>query len=126
MAYPDYYPQPGQYAPTSYPPAMQPQPMQRPVQMRGGEFICRAVGSPQEAQQIPVDYTAPMLLPDLEHDAIYLKVFNPATGSSVLTAFLRQQPAPPVEYATTQALEDLRAEVERLRGELGGKKAVAK
>lgn len=136
--YPTYSP-PYAAQPYAQPPRMgeagqgYPQPMQSPpapsqsqmssfASSGGQSFGARPVTSREEALALQVDFLGPgTIMPDLSHGKIYLKRFNPSTGSCDFFTFLLEQPeekpAPPaVEYATREELRQLREELERLRG----------
>lgn len=124
MAYPAYNPyapltqyqyQPGanQFAP-QYPVAQQ---MAQPSPQQEA-YICRPVTSREEAVATPTDFMRPLLMPDLSHGRIYIKRFNPQTGSSDLFDFAAveqeaSKPAP--QYATVEELNALREEVEKMK-----------
>lgn len=112
-AYPQY-PIPQQFYPQPMP---APQNFAPPRQQ--GEFICRSVTCRQEAENAPVDFSCPMILPDLEHGAIYLKAFNAATGGSVFTEFRKAEPAPPVQYVTMDEFNAFREELARKKRRRG-------
>lgn len=88
-------------------------------------YLCRPVMSREEAVAAEVNYFSPgTLMPDLIHEVVYLKRFNPNTGSSDFMTFVfkADEPEVKVEYASTeevlqlrQTIDDLRAEVESLK-----------
>ena len=97
-----YMPQPRQETPTA--------------QINSG-FVCRPVGSREEGVAAQVDYmSAGLVMPDLGHGMIYLKRFNPNTGTSDFAEFAYkppEPPAPPVQYVTVD-------EFEAFKKQLGG------
>ena len=126
---------PYQYVPqaTYYQQMYQPQPMpqiqpaQTPVSQNPG-LLGRIVTSKEEALGVPVDFNGnPMIFPDLGHGIIYVKQFNPGTGSSDIREFriseekLPEAPA----FATAADLEALREEfrkeIEGLKPKRGAK-----
>lgn len=51
-------------------------------------FVCRPVASQEEAKAVPTDFSGNMLvMTDLSHGAIYTKVLDPSTGSSVFDMY---------------------------------------
>lgn len=93
---------------------------------QSGGFLVRPVTGREEAVAVPVDFLGPgTLMPDLPHGTIYLKRFNPQTGSSEFYAFVLPPPEPepdPVQYATRQDLDALREEIVQLIPKKGGKR----
>ena len=56
-------------------------------------LFCRAVTSREEALGVPVDFSGrPMTLLDTTHGKIWVKTFNPNTGSADLTEYRRVAP----------------------------------
>lgn len=96
-------------------------------------FFCRPVASREEALGVPVDFMgSPMFFPDLAHGVIYLKKFNPNTGSADMLEFRTSAPQeqrPSEQQATFAPLNDLlqlkddldnlKTEVERLKKPAG-------
>ena len=77
-----------------------------------GGFICRPVTSGLEAEAVQVDFMGPgTIMPDLGHGVIYLKRFNPNTGTSDFIVFAEQKQAPVIQYATIDDLKNLRDEI---------------
>ena len=77
-------------------------------------FVCRPVTSRLEAEAVQVDFmSAGTVMPDLAHGCVYIKRFNPNTGSSDFLVFTAQQVQEPaqVQYATIQDLNALRDEL---------------
>lgn len=107
----------------------QPQPQNAQAGFNGGfqgAFCVQPVTSREEAVGVIADPMCPgVLLPDLNHGVIFVKRFNPNTGSSDFGEFRLIQPAPPEappEYITRK---DLETALEQLKGELtsrGGRK----
>lgn len=133
MSYPYDNPYGSQYRQPQY--GQQPQQMYAqapmPQQQAAPAFTCKPVASREEALGTPTDYTSSgTVMPDLGHGIIYLKRFNPSTGTSEFYDFAYKPPEPPQkpqEYATVQMLDDafktLRGELDALskpRGKKGG------
>lgn len=86
--------------------------------------LARLVTSREEALAAPVDFMGrPTLSLDMAHGMIYLKVFNSSTGSADFTDFGKiaapdsaKQPV----YAPMTAVEELKAEIEKLKQKLNG------
>ena len=97
----NYMPQQG-YTPGYIPQQM---PMQAPAQ---DAFICRPVTCREEAVGTPLaDFNRPMLFPDITHGSIYMKRFNPNTGSSDILTFKLSGPddAPENNFVTRQEFD---------------------
>ncbi len=115
------YPQPYQYQPPygaypQYQPPQQPQQIQRQQPVTG--YSCRPVADEAEARAIPTDFNGTtMVLVDQAHGSIYTKGLNPVDGTPVFLAYRLQQPAvqAPVEYATTDMVAKLQAELRQLK-----------
>lgn len=89
-----------------------------PVAQNQG-FYVRPVTSREEAVASQVDFFGPgTIMPDLSHGVIYLKRFNPQSGASDFFAFTVEQPKEeaPVQYATKEDIESIRAEIDQLKG----------
>ena len=89
-----------------------------PVAQNQG-FYVRPVTSREEAVASQVDFFGPgTIMPDLSHGVIYLKRFNPQSGASDFFAFTVEQPKEeaPVQYATKEDVESIRAEIDQLKG----------
>lgn len=94
-------------------------------QMQPG-YACRPVTSREEAVAAQVDFAGPgTIMPDLGHRMIYLKRFNPNTGSSDFLPFVLQTPPPesgrteqPITFASLQDLMDLQDTVKQLSDEV--------
>lgn len=134
MYYPTYgtYAAPGGVTPRA---DMQPQPMTQP-QQAVQSFFCRPVASREEALGVPVDFMgSPMFFPDLAHGVIYVKRFNPNTGSPDLFEFRVTQPQPTQQEQRQEQspafvplqdfldlkndLDDVKAELEKLKKPAG-------
>lgn len=89
-----------------------------PMQPQSG-FVCRAVTSREEAIAVQTDYFSPgTIMPDMGHGVVYMKRFNPNTGSSDFYTFTLQREQPPPEtpvFATAQEVAELRAEIAKLK-----------
>ena len=99
-------------------------------------FFCRPVASREEALGVPVDFMgAPMFFPDLSRGLIYMKRFNPSSGSADVYEFrVQERSDPPQQAAPTMisleeinnmkdAIDILKKEVEGLKrpGKAAGK-----
>ncbi len=85
-----------------------------PTTPNAGTFTCRPVTSRLEAEAVQVDFlSAGTVMPDLAHGCVYIKRFNPNTGSSDFLVFTAPQTheTAPVQYATIQDLNNLRDEL---------------
>ena len=66
---------------------------QMPYQQQEQPLFCRAVTSREEALGVPVDFSGrPMTLLDTTHGKIWVKTFNPNTGSADLAEYRRVAP----------------------------------
>lgn len=84
-------------------------------------YACRPVTSREEAVAAETSYFSPgTLMPDLAHEVIYLKRFNPNSGASDFLTFALKadEPEPKVEYASTQEVLELRRIIDDLREEI--------
>lgn len=87
-------------------------------------FSCRPVTSREEAVAAQIDFMGPgTIMPDLGHGMIYLKRFNPNSGSSDFLPFALQsqdqeKPDQPAAFASLQDFADLRDTVKRLEDEI--------
>lgn len=136
MPYTSYYPT---YFPTqrTEPPMGQmytPQPTIAPVQSvgqtQGISPASRPVSSKEEAMAVGADFSgAPMIFPDMAHNAVYVKRWDYGTGSAVFVEYVPKDSeveAPAAIYATqgdfkelaerlTERLDDIEADIERLK-----------
>lgn len=104
-----------------------PYPVQQP-QQQPADLVCRMVASAEEARGVPVDFSGkPMFFPHLSAGKIYVKAFDPGSGSAVFREFWlhdEAEPAqpqdPPAPMSAVQALEQT---IEELRGEIKALKA---
>lgn len=82
------------FPPFQYQPQMGYQPTyQMGYQQPEQPLFCRAVTSREEALGVPVDFSGrPMTLLDTTHGKIWIKTFNPNTGSADLTEYRRVAP----------------------------------
>lgn len=99
---------------------MQPQ-QQQPM------LLGRAVSDIAEARAVPSDLSGqPMFFPDLSHNAIHMKVFNPQTGAGDFYTFNLAQPAsqaaqkPVQRPAAAQVRYALAEDVEAIQGQIQG------
>lgn len=124
MNYPTYNPyQMGQFAPQmrsvpqmgNFP--MQAQSVQQAVpQTQQPGFSLRQVTSKLEAEsaQIPFDGSTSWFY-DTSADRLYSKTFDFNTGTAPLVAYVREQAAPVIQYATVEDIQQLRQEIEALK-----------
>ena len=115
-------------------PAYQPQQYQQAQPQQPQEqFYCRPVASAEEARAVPVDFNGkPMLFPQLNAGRIYVKIFDPGSGSAIFREFRMAEPeaetqTPAVAFAPMSAVEQLSQTVAELQNEVrqlkgGGKK----
>lgn len=76
----------------------------------------RIVTSKEEALGVPADFSGqPVILPDFGHGIIYVKVFNPNTGSADIREFKTDAPQQTPVYATVDQLNELRNEIASLK-----------
>ncbi len=114
---------PFQYVPqTPYYQQMFPQqnvqqiPQMQPTQMPNNGLQGRIVTSKEEALGVPADFSGqPVILPDFGHGIIYVKVFNPNTGSADIREFKSDAPQQTPVYATIDQLNALRDEIASLK-----------
>lgn len=113
------------YAPYGFNPTQTYMPQQQNVQTQqmAQAFTCHPVTSREEAVAAQTDYfSAGLVMPDLGHDTIYLKRFNPQTGASDFSEFRlvagEKDQAAPAQYVTVQEFERFQKELNR---RLGGK-----
>lgn len=123
----NYQPQPMGYAPQMQPVYQQPQymPVQQAQQPQQQEqFYCRPVASAEEARAVPVDFNGkPMLFPQLNAGRIYVKIFDPGSGSAIFREFRMMEPeaepqTPAVAFAPMSAVEQLSQTVAELQNEV--------
>lgn len=118
-------------------------PQERPMQqMQAPGYNCRPVTSREEAVGAPTNYVGPGdVFVDIGHGMMYLKRFNPQTGTSDFLDFARVAPAaaapapapqPSQDYISAAAfnavikrlsdeLDDVRAELDGLQAKKKGK-----
>ena len=106
-------------------------------QAQGISPYSRPVSSKEEAMAVGADFSgAPMIFPDMAHNAVYVKRWDFQTGSAVFTEYAPKDTPPPPDgpvamYATQGdfkefaekllgRLEDIEAEIEKLKN--GAKK----
>ncbi len=117
--YPNYMQQ--QQYPGYGQPMQQPM-MQQPPQQVQPNMICRPVAGDEEARSVPTDFSGAItIMPDFAHGKIFTKALNQYDGTSVLDTYIKQQPAPPVEYAPIGVVQSLAAEIEQLKQALAEK-----
>lgn len=92
---------------------------QQPQQQEQQPVLARVATSKEEALAVPVDFMGrPTLILDMAHRVIYVKVFNAGTGCAECTAFTPAQAAEQPTYATVVAVDELKAEIEKLKQKL--------
>lgn len=95
----------------NYYPPMQGQYQQRQYQPQfpAPAYQVQPVGSREEAIAAPVDYfSLGLIMPVPGQNVMYFKRFDANTGQSSFVEFVARQPAPPVQYATKEDLEELK------------------
>lgn len=104
-------------------PAQQSQPMQ-PMQVpQNSGYTCRPVTCREEAVAAQTDYfSAGLVMPDLSHGVIYLKRFNPNTGSSDFGEFKYCPPQPeaatgidPAQFVTRKEFEEFTRRMQAMK-----------
>lgn len=110
-----------------YQPSYQPVQMQ-PVQQTDQPLFCRLVASREEVLAVPADFSGkPMTFIGPQYQTVWIKVFNPATGSADVLDFHRPGVDAPKEAAVASVNPDEFAklvevvrkqgeEIDRLRG----------
>lgn len=99
---------------------------QRGVYQDNGQmgFKVQPVASYDEAKAVPTDFMGnPIIMIDRAHGKIYTKVFNPNTGDSTLSIYIRtpDETQNPVEQSNTQSIQvqyDAKGEIDSLKAEL--------
>ncbi len=94
-------------------------------------LLGRAVSDVAEARAVPSDLNGqPMFFPDLSHNAIHMKIFNPQTGAGDFYTFNLAQPAQaeakPMQrpaaaqqrYALAEDVDALRSEISTIRSDM--------
>lgn len=121
-----YQPQmPTVYQQSQYPAAQQ--------QSMQDQFYCRPVASEEEGRAVPVDFSGkPIIMPHFNARRIYVKIFDPGSGSAIFQTYRREEPeteaqTPAVAFAPMSAVEQLSQTVAELQNEVrqlksGGKK----
>lgn len=99
-------------------------------QTQGISIASRPVSSKEEAMAVGADFSgAPMIFPDMAHNAIYVKRWDFQTGSAAFVEYVPKDAvpeAPAAVYATqgdfkelaeklTERMEDIEADLERLK-----------
>lgn len=113
-----------------YPSQQNVSPAQPVGQGQGISAHSRPVSSKEEAMAVGADFSgAPMIFPDMAHNAVYVKRWDYQTGSAVFIEYVPKEAvpeAPAALYATqgdfkefaenlTDRLEDIKAEIEKLK-----------
>lgn len=115
-----------------YPSQQNVSPAQSVGQGQGISAYSRPVSSKEEAMAVGADFSgAPMIFPDMAHNAVYVKRWDFQTGSAVFTEYApKDTPTPPdgpaAMYATqgdfkefaenlSARLEDIEAKIEKLK-----------
>lgn len=90
-------------------------------------LFCRMVTSKEEALAVPVDFSGrPMTLLDTAHGRVWIKSFNPATGSAELDEYCKASPIkpgekpaePPAAYVPISDFQRLEAQVASMADEI--------
>ena len=108
--FPQYQYQPQQMG---YQQPMQPMYQQYQPMQQDSQLFCRPVASADEARGVPVDFSGkPMIMPHLSAGRIYVKAFDPGTGSSMLREYRLTEPepeppAPAAAYAPAGVVEQI-------------------
>lgn len=86
-------------------------------------MVIHPVTSVQEAIvfQIPFDGSTSWFY-DTSADRLYSKTFDFGNGTAPVITYVREQPAPVVQYATLEDIESLRKEIESLKPRKAAKK----
>lgn len=97
-------------------------PLQVPIAQTAPQapgMALRPVTSVQEASacQIPFDGTTSWFY-DTSGDKLYSKTFDFSTGTAPIVTYIREQPAPVIQYATAEALESALQDIQNLRDEI--------
>ena len=137
MNYPYYSPYPGAQMPVQHRPEGYPQQQnfaqaQTVGQTQGISPCSRPVSSKEEAMAVGADFSgAPMIFPDMAHNAVYVKRWDFQAGSAVFVEYVPKDAAPEMPapvYATqgdlkemAERLEGIEADLERLKNK-GAKK----
>jgi hypothetical protein len=96
-----------------YPPYQQ---YSQPRQFQVPAYQVQPVGSREEAIAVPVDYfSLGTIMPVPGQGVMFFKRFNQQTGQSDFVEFVARQPAPPVQYATKEDVEELRKMIGGMR-----------
>lgn len=100
-SFPQYNYQPQQMG---YQQPMQPMyPQYQPMQ-QDSQLFCRPVASEEEGRGIPVDFSGkPMIFPNLNAGKIFVKMFDPNSGSVVFHRFRREEESEQVATAFAPA-----------------------
>lgn len=128
--YPQYNYQP---QPMGYQPQMQPmyqQPAQyQPPQPQQDALVCRIVSGPEEARAAQIDFSGrPFTFIDPRQRRVYVKTFNIPAGTVDFDTYAKLDPeepqaSAPVSFAPMSVVEEMRATIEELRGEVARLKA---
>ena len=123
MGFPFNYPNYG-FSPTYLPQNFQNSPQIPPQTAQGctsspSGFSCRPVTSKLEAEAVQVDFLGPgTIMPDLGHGVIYLKRFNPNTGSSDFLSFSFDQNQTVEQENSESEISVIKKEINALREEI--------
>lgn len=112
------------------------QPQQQAQMMQQPCLLGRAVSSVEEARAVPSDLSGlPMFFPDLSHNQIHMKIFNPNTGAGDFYTFflpppqnqqsaqaaqiaLQQPAAAQMRYALADDVDAMRGEIQAIRADV--------
>lgn len=98
-------------------PAVQQQSMQ-------DQFYCRPVASEEEGRAIPVDFSGkPIIMPHFNAGRIYVKIFDPGSGSAIFRIFRMDEPEDEAQknaaaFAPMSVVEELKQTISALQEEV--------
>lgn len=97
----------------------QPQMAQPAPQTGQSGMIMRPVTSINEASvfQVPFDGSTSWFY-DTSGDKLYSKTFDFQTGTAPIITYVREQPAPAVQYVTVEVIQELMQEIQDLKDEM--------
>ena len=108
----------GQPQQMGYMPQMMQQ-VQQPQQPQQPGYTCRPVTGREEALAMQIDFLGlGTIMPDVAHDVVYIKRFDPTTGAAIFCEYRRYQPQDPApaRYVSVDDFVQLVSRVQRLEG----------